>query len=124
MDRRSFIKVSGAAAAGFAVAGCGSRGSRSLSGAEGLSGNTRSLSGAEGPAARSEVAREVDAYGPLNIKEITIEVGASKPFDVMHISDTHITLADDRNDERKMLLACRRSRYMGYGEHYMDEAIR
>ena len=124
MNRRSFIKVSSVAAAGLAMTGCGSRGSRSQSGAEGQSSNTRSLSGAEGPASRSEVAREVDAYGPLNIKEITIEVGATKPFDVMHLSDTHITLADDRNDERKMLLACRRSRYMGYGEHYLDEAIR
>ena len=124
MNRRSFIKVSSVAAAGLAMTGCGPRGSRSQSGAEGQSGNTRSQSGAEGPAAHSGVAREVDAYGPLNIKEITIEVGATKPFDVMHLSDTHITLADDRNDERKMLLACRRSRYMGYGEHYLDEAIR
>lgn len=117
MDRRKFIKVSGAATAGLALTGCAPKGGGSAK----LT--NRPLSGAEGPVATSSVSREVEKLKPLNIKEITIEVGATKPFDVMHLSDTHITFADDRDDERKMLLAGRRSRYMGYGEHYLDEAI-
>ena len=115
MRRRDFIKVSGAAAAGLALAGCSGKGGT----AKGSPVQEIPI-----PDYTGRINREVDPFGPLNIKEITIEVGASKPFDVMHLSDTHITLADDRNDERKMLLACRRSRYMGHGEHYLDEAIR
>ena len=115
MRRRDFIKVSGAAAAGLALAGCSGKG--------GTAKGSR-VQEIPIPDYTGRINREVDPFGPLNIKEITIEVGASKPFDVMHLSDTHITLADDRNDERKMLLACRRSRYMGHGEHYLDEAIR
>lgn len=31
--------------------------------------------------------------------------GAEKPFTLLHISDTHLTLADERNDQRKIDLA-------------------
>lgn len=125
MDRRKFIKVSGAAAAGMAIAGCVPKGGGST-GSTGTAGSptgVRSLSGVEGQDFSGRIAREVEAFAPLNIKEITVKLGAEKPFDVMHVSDTHITLADDRNDERKILLAARRSRYMGFGEHYLQEAV-
>ena len=113
MDRRDFIKVSGTAAAGLAIAGCVPK-----------SGSTGSTSSPTGQDFSDRITRETDAFPPLNIKEITVKVGATKPFDVMHVSDTHLTRSDDRDDERKAWLAARRTRYMGYGEHYLDEAIR
>ena len=113
MDRRDIIKVSGTAAAGLAIAGCVPK-----------SGSTGSTSSPTGQDFSDRITRETDAFPPLNIKEITVRVGATKPFDVMHVSDTHLTRSDDRDDERKAWLAARRTRYMGYGEHYLDEAIR
>ena len=114
MDRRDFIKISGAAA-GLALTGCGpnpSTGSvtgrtssgtgRTSSGTGGskrlTNRNSRSLNGVEGPDYSGRIARDVEKFAPLNIKEITIDAGASKPFDVMHVSDTHITLSDDQDD--------------------------
>lgn len=40
----------------------------------------------------------------------TIRVGAIAPFKVLHMSDTHLTLVDERDDERKINLAQRRSK--------------
>lgn len=115
MDRRDFIKVSGAAAAGMALGGCAPRESKQV---------------ASGPLVRAwpqykeRIARDVEVYDPLNIKEITVEIGLEKPFDAMHLSDTHIARADARDDERKILLSAQRSQWMNAGEHYLDEAIR
>ena len=39
-------------------------------------------------------------------------VGAEKPFRVLHLSDTHMTYADDRDDERKLELAENRSHHL------------
>jgi len=113
MDRRDFIKVSGAAAAGVALVGCTPKGGRSPQ--------------AEMPPLpdfSDRIRRDAGRFEPLNIKEITIHVGAKKPFDVMHVSDTHIVRADERDDERKAKVAAWRTGSMGYGEHYLDEAIR
>lgn len=38
----------------------------------------------------------------------TLEAGAQTPFEILHISDTHLTLADRRDTERKNMLARRR----------------
>lgn len=116
MDRRDFIKVSGAAAAGIALTGCAPKGG-SIKVKKG---------GSDVPPLdfSDRIARDVEKRPPLNIKEITIEAGATKPFDVMHVSDTHIVLADSRDDERKALLASRRLVSMNSGEHYLEEAIR
>lgn len=38
-----------------------------------------------------------------------ISVGATAPFSLLHMSDTHLTLADARDDERKRELAVRRA---------------
>ncbi|MBQ6286367.1 MAG: metallophosphoesterase [Bacteroidales bacterium] len=110
MDRRLFIKVSGTAAAGLALSGCSPKGELKQ---EYVAGD---FSG--------RIARDVSKMAPLTIKEITLKVGATKPFDVLHMSDTHIVRADNRDDERKALLAAARLRHMNAGEHYMDEAIR
>lgn len=37
----------------------------------------------------------------MNIEEITLNIGAENPFSVIHMSDNHICLADERDDERK-----------------------
>ena len=113
MDRRDFIKVSGAAAAGLALSGCAPKAV-----------SEESPLVKEWPAFPERITREVDAFGPLNLKEITVEIGLRKPFDVMHVSDTHIARADARDNERKIMLAARRSQHMNAGEHYLDEAVR
>ena len=41
----------------------------------------------------------------MKITEITIPVGAEKPFRMLHMSDNHISLADERDNERKNKLA-------------------
>ena len=116
MDRRDFIKVSGAAAAGFALAGCAPKG-------------TASHPMDEGPLMKEwarfpeRITRDVQPFDPLNIKEVTIEIGLEKPFDVMHVSDTHIARADARDNERKIMLAAERGQHMNAGEHYLDEAV-
>ena len=68
MRRRDFIKVSGAAAAGLALAGCSGKGGT----AKGSPVQEIPI-----PDYTGRINREVDPFGPLNIKEITIEVGAS-----------------------------------------------
>lgn len=42
----------------------------------------------------------------MNIKEYTLNVGVNEPFSVIHMSDNHICLADERDGERKIEL-CR-----------------
>lgn len=43
--------------------------------------------------------------------ETNIKLGALAPFKVIHIADTHLTLADMRDGERKVELAKKRSQY-------------
>lgn len=113
MDRRDFIKVSGAAAAGFALTGCAPKADVSPKGP--LVASRQQY--------RERITRDVAPYDPLEIKEITVKIGLEKPFDVMHVSDTHIARADARDNERKVMLASRRGQYMNAGEHYLDEAV-
>lgn len=72
---------------------------------------------------RAEVKRPVNKLNPLQIKEIKISVGASTPFSALHISDTHIARVDNRDIERKIKLASKRSKLFPWGEHYFEEAI-
>jgi len=41
----------------------------------------------------------------MNLLKTTIKVGAEKPFKVLHLSDTHLTLANEFDDARKHQLA-------------------
>lgn len=50
-----------------------------------------------------------------------ISVGAEKPFSLLHISDTHLTLANDRDDARKLELAQRRARVFPHAEEMLRE---
>ena len=68
--------------------------------------------------------RRLAGFAPLKVKRISIEVGASHPFRAFHLSDTHIVRADATdNDPRKVQLAANRLPYMGFGEHYLSEAV-
>ena len=44
----------------------------------------------------------------INIHPFTVPVGAETPFSVLHTADNHISLADSRNDARKIELARQR----------------
>ncbi|MGN1346676.1 MAG: metallophosphoesterase family protein [Eubacteriales bacterium] len=44
-----------------------------------------------------------------------LNLGAARPFVLLHITDTHLTLADERDDERKRALAAKRSQCFGDG---------
>lgn len=46
----------------------------------------------------------------MQITEIQIPVGATKPFRMLHMSDNHLCLADERDNERKNTLAQNRGR--------------
>lgn len=46
----------------------------------------------------------------MKINEYTLAVGAEKPFVAFHMSDNHVCLADERDDDRKIALAERRER--------------
>ena len=45
----------------------------------------------------------------MRILSTTISVGARTPFHALHLSDTHLTHADERDDERKNILAAQRT---------------
>ena len=49
----------------------------------------------------------------IKIKTIEIDAGAEKEFSVLHISDSHLALADERNDERKVKLSTKRTKIFG-----------
>lgn len=110
MDRRSFIKAGAVAtvAAGMGV---------------GLDAKGRKGKKA-GKAIESGVTRDVEAYGGLEIKEITIKAGARKPFQILHVSDSHLSCADSRDDQRKIDLASRRSAGWPDAERNWFEAMR
>ena len=60
----------------------------------------------------------------LNIKEITLKVGADEPFEALHISDTHLTLADGREQDngRKLELAQNRRPIFSAAEENLSQA--
>ena len=63
-------------------------------------------------------------FAPLELECIRINVGAEKPFNAIQVTDTHLTRVDvSENNERKMRLAARRYPMMGFGEHYLSEAV-
>lgn len=64
------------------------------------------------------------AYKNLSLKEITIDAGASKPFSILQVSDSHLSKADSRDNERKNQLAATRSSYWPDAAYYWSEAVR
>lgn len=78
-----------------------------------------------------------DSYkplAPLKLAKCQVEVGAEKPFKVVHVSDSHIVRVDNRDTEEIRAYALKRSYmerkpgcyYFGdhfWGEHYLEEAV-
>lgn len=58
----------------------------------------------------------------MNTIMTRVSAGASKPFRLLHISDTHLTLADDRDDKRKNELAAGRRPAFANAEKNLAEA--
>ncbi len=46
---------------------------------------------------------------PMTLEKTILRIGIEKPFRLLHISDTHFALANERDDERKRQLAASRS---------------
>ncbi len=67
--------------------------------------------------------RRLKRFAPLDVKRVSVKVGASRPFKVMHVSDTHIVRAERSDGDAKIRLAAARYPQMGYGEHYLSEAV-
>ncbi len=66
-----------------------------------------------------------DASATLKeIRKITIPVGATTPIRALHISDTHITRVDSRDNQRKKELAEGRSRVFPQAEQHFAAALR
>ena len=47
----------------------------------------------------------------MKVIETVLNIGVKKPFEVIHLSDNHLTYADMRDGERKVLLANERKQY-------------
>ena len=60
----------------------------------------------------TETALVIEGNYKMNIVYNTIDIGLGKTVRVLHASDTHLTLADDRDDDRKIQLG--RSRASGF----------
>ena len=57
----------------------------------------------------------------MNIIKTKIKAGADSPFSLIHVSDTHLTLADGRDGTRKVRLAEKRSRVFSDGTAALKE---
>ena len=55
---------------------------------------------------------------------LILNLGAEKPFKLLHASDTHLTRADGRDDERKINLAASRSHEFPNSEANLDCILR
>ncbi len=73
--------------------------------------------------AATDETRRPHSLAPLNIRNITIKLECEEAFSALHISDTHLTFADNRDNERKIKLAAGRMRFFPHAEHYLDAAI-
>ncbi|MBQ8508907.1 MAG: metallophosphoesterase [Clostridia bacterium] len=58
----------------------------------------------------------------MNIITTEITLGLESPVTLLHISDTHLALADERDGERKVALAAKRSPHFSRAESSLVEA--
>ena len=60
----------------------------------------------------------------MRILEHEYRIGAERPFEVLHISDTHLTLADEREQDggRKLELAQKRAEVFPHAQQQLEEA--
>lgn len=59
----------------------------------------------------------------MKLIETIVHIGVEKPFEFLHVSDTHICRADSRNDERKIRLAESRAAHFTTAESDYAEIL-
>ena len=59
----------------------------------------------------------------MKFTDLTLNVGAEKPFDLIHFSDIHLTYADGRDDDRKIELAKNRTAHFRTSQENLDAVI-
>ena len=63
----------------------------------------------------------------MTIEKTTAKIGLEKPVKILHVSDTHLTCADGRDNARKQLLGIRRKKDFddvnGSVERYLNEMV-
>ena len=63
----------------------------------------------------------------MKLTKLRIEIGLPKPVRLLHLSDTHLALADGRDNERKRQLASRRTADFAAGgcnpQMHLEEAL-
>lgn len=62
--------------------------------------------------------------GLKDVRKITIQVGAKTPFKALHVSDSHLTWTDSRDNERKLKLGEKRLKSFPDAEYYFNESLR
>lgn len=58
----------------------------------------------------------------MNLIQTKINVGVETPFQILHMTDTHLTYADLRDGERKVALSEKRVRYFPHAEEVLSFA--
>ena len=69
------------------------------------------------------VSVNADETDLLEITQIRIPLGLKKPFKAIHVSDTHLTYADERDNQRKRDLAKARGAYFKFGDKWLNAAL-
>lgn len=59
----------------------------------------------------------------LNITKTTIEIGLDQPFKVLHVTDNHIPLCDERDNARKQEIAARKAENCAQMVEYLCEEV-
>ena len=59
----------------------------------------------------------------MKYQKIMLHIGLQRPLKLLHLSDTHICLADERDNERKRQLAFSRAKEFGESLHIFNEAV-
>ena len=67
--------------------------------------------------------RQVSGPEALEIRELTLKVEAKKKFEVLLLSDTHLTAFDSRDEEKKARLARYRNREFPWAEYYLRQQL-
>ncbi len=82
-----------------------------------------SLAVASLPVQRADAKKKEDEKKLTDIRKIRIEVGARRPFKALHVSDSHISRVDDRDNDRKKHLASVRGSYWPKAEYYYEASL-
>lgn len=78
----------------------------------------------ETPAIAADVFPKRGQYERLSISYAVVEIGAERPFSVLHISDTHLTAAyAHENDKKQQLCSSRTTTFGGHQEEALRDTL-